>query len=235
MADEETQGALMQKMMSAPVMAEEARASVSNEGAAVTYLVPGNVTIPPDGAEHKVTVARFSLPPRLDYVSAPKITEATYRRAKVTNDSPYTLLPGKANLFIGEEFIGAAQIELTAPQGEVELFLGVDDRLKVERELKRRDVDKKIIGSRRRIVFGYEIKLENLLPSPAKVTLHDQLPVARHEDIKVRLETIDPKPTEQTDLNLLKWELALAPKEKRSVRYEFSVDYPQAMQVMGLP
>lgn len=214
---------------------EEAVAEVETSGAAITYRVPGSVTIPPDGAAHKVTVARFPLSPRLDYVTAPKIVPAAYRRVKASNDSPYTLLPGQANLFAGDEFIGAASLQLIAPQGEIEVYLGVDDRIKVERELKRREVDKRLIGGKRRISFAYEITLENLLPSQAKVTVHDQIPVARHEEIKVKLESAEPRPSEHSELNLLDWELTLAPREKRTLRYDFSVEHPQTIEVAGLP
>jgi uncharacterized protein (TIGR02231 family) len=155
--------------------AEVVMAAVDTSGAAVTYQILGAVTVPADGAPHKVTVARFELAPELDYVTAPKLVEAAYRHADVTNDSPYTLLPGPANLFAGDEFIGATKLELTAPGGELELYLGTDDRVRVERELKRRDVDKKFIGDRRRLRYGYEIRLENLLPTEAKITLHDQI------------------------------------------------------------
>jgi len=201
----------------------------------VTYHVPSTVAIPTDGAPHKVTVARFELMPALDYVSAPKLVETAYRRAKVTNDSPYTLLPGQANLFAGDEFIGATRLELVAPQGEIELYLGADDRVRVERELKRREVDKRFIGDRRLLRYGYEITLENLLPTEAKVTLHDQIPVSRHEDVKVKLESAEPKPAEQTELNLLDWALTLAPGEKRVVRFDFTVEHPRGMSVVGLP
>jgi uncharacterized protein (TIGR02231 family) len=180
-------------------------------------------------------VARYSLPPRLDYVAAPRLVEAAYRRAKALNDSLYTLLPGPANLFAGDEFIGATRLELTAPQGEIELYLGVDDRLKVERELKRRDVDKSMLGGKRRIRYSYEIRLENLLDAETTVTIHDQMPVSRHEDLKVRLESADPKPTQQTDLNLLDWELSLTPKQKRAIHFDFIIEYPQTLEVIGLP
>jgi uncharacterized protein (TIGR02231 family) len=212
-----------------------AMAAVDSSGAAVTYQVPGTATIPADGAPHKVTVARFELAPELDYVTAPKLVETAYRRAKVTNASPYTLLPGTANLFAGDEFIGATELELVAPQGEIELYLGADDRVKVERELKRREVDKRLIGDRRRLSYGYEVTLENLLPAAARVMLHDQIPVSRHEDIKVKLEFAEPKPTEQTELNLLNWELTLAAGESRTVRFDFTVEYPRTMSLMGLP
>ncbi len=223
------------RAVSRDLVAEEQVAVVDTTGPAVTYVIPGVTTIPPDGAAHKVTVTRFSLKTRLDYVSAPKLAQAVYRRAKVDNDSPYTLLAGSANIFIADEYIGATTLDLTAPQGEIALYLGNEDRIKVERELKRRDMDKRFIGGKRRIVFGYEIELENLLPDKVNLTLHDQIPVPRHEDIKVKLESADPRPAEQTELNLMKWELSLEPKEKRTVNFDFSVETPQSMAIIGLP
>jgi uncharacterized protein (TIGR02231 family) len=217
------------------VAAQEVMASVESAGAAITYRIPGTTAVPADGAPHKATIARFELSPNLDYVSAPKLVEAAYRRARVTNASSYTLLPGQANLFAGDEFIGTTRLELTAPQGELELYLGADDRVKVQRELKRHQVDKRLMGNTRRLHYGYQLTLENLLPSPVQLTLHDQLPVARHENITVRLESIDPKPAEQTELNLLKWELTLAPGQKVSVRFDFAIEHPQGMRVSGLP
>jgi uncharacterized protein (TIGR02231 family) len=215
--------------------AEEVGASIEQAGGAVAYRVPGQVSIPSDGAPHKVTVAHFNLPPRLDYVAAPRLIQAVYRRARVVNDSPYVFLPGQVNLFAGDEFLGSASLDLTPPQGEMELYLGVEDRLKVERELKRREVDKSLVGGKRRLHYAYEIELENLLPLAASLTLHDQLPVSRHEDIKVKLDSADPRPGEHTSLNLLTWEFSLSPAEKRTVSYGFSVEHPQSMKVAGLP
>jgi uncharacterized protein (TIGR02231 family) len=222
-------------LMSMGFEAEAAMAEVDKSGTAVTYAIPGIVGIPPDGTAHKVTVARFRLPPRLDYFSVPRLTEAVYRRAKVKNDSPYTLLAGQVSLFVGDEFIGTAPLELTAPQGEIELALGVEDRIKVERELKRREVDKRLISGRRHQAYGYEIRLENLLPIKAILQVQDQIPVAKHEDIKVKLEACEPKPSEQSELNILKWEFGLESKEKRTLRFDFSVDNPQGMDLIGLP
>ena len=42
------------------------------------------------------------------------------------------------------------------------------------------------------------------------MVLHDHIPTARHEAIKVRLDTATPEPAERTDLGLLRWELTLA-------------------------
>lgn len=217
-----------------PVEAALATAEVEISGTSVTYRVPDTVSVPADGTAQKVPVALMDLPPTIDYVAAPKLVEAAYRRAKITNDSDYTLLPGRASLFDGDEFIGTTELELTAPQGELELTLGVDDRIKVERELKRRDVDKRLLGNQRRYQLGYEIEVENQRAETVEITLHDQIPVSRHENIKVRLESTEPKPAEETKLGLLRWELSLPPGEKRTVRFDFLVEHPRDMKVMGL-
>jgi uncharacterized protein (TIGR02231 family) len=215
--------------------AQAVQAEVDTSGAAVTYKVPGTVGVPADGAPHKVTVAQYQLEPEMDYVTAPKLVQAAYRRAKLVNKSAYTLLPGKANVYAGDEFVGVTQLELTAPNGEIELYLGVDDRVKVERELARREVDKKLVGDRRRLRYGYEITLKNLLDVEAKVTVHDQIPVSRHENVKVKLESAEPKPAEQTEMGLLDWEFDLPPGGEQAVHFSFAVEHPRGMSVMGLP
>ena len=215
--------------------AEYEQAQVETSSIALSYLVPGVFTIPGDGQPHKVNVAVIGLVPKMDYVCAPRLVEEVYRRAKITNDSPYTLLAGAGNLFAGDEFIGATTLEFTAPQGEIEMYFGVEDQIKVEREIKRRDVEKTLIGGKRRWHFGYEIRLENLLETFAHLTIHDQIPVAGHEEIKVRLESANPKPNQQSELNLLDWNLDLEPREKRTLRFDFMVEYPAVMEVRGLP
>jgi len=218
-----------------PVGAEVVMAIVETSGAAVTYRVPETVTIHADGTPHKVAIAQLDLFPDLDYVAAPKLAEAAYRRATVTNESAYTLLPGEANLFAGDEFIGHISLELVAPGGEMELYLGADDRIEIERELKRREVDRRLLGDRRRIRYAYEITLHNTRPTEVALTLHDQIPVSRHEEVKVKLESASPSPDEQTELNVLTWKLTLSPGEEQTVRFDFSVEHPRGMTVTGLP
>jgi len=217
----------------APV--EELVAQVETAGTALVYRIQQPVSIPADGSPQKVTVARIDLEPEIDYVSAPRLIQAVYRRAKIRNQSAYTLLPGVVNLFDNDELLGAARLELVPPQGQLELYLGVEDRLRVEREVKRLEVDKRLIGNRRRVTSGFTVELESHLTIRSKITLQDQLPVAGHEEIKVRLEASDPRPTRHSEMNILEWELELEPAEKRVVRFDFSVEYPQNMDLPGMP
>ncbi len=210
-------------------------ADVSEAGAALTYHLSGRADIPGDNTPRRVTVGTAAFEPRLDYVTAPRLEEACYRRATVVNDSAYSLLPGRAQLFEGDNYLGATALEFVAPRQEFELMLGSDERLRVERELAARDVDKAfLIGDRRRLRYAYTIEVQNLRDAPQTVYVRDQLPVSRDEQIKVRLDAAEPKPAEHDDLNRLEWKLTVPPSGKHTIRLEYSVEHPRAMTVIGL-
>jgi len=215
---------------------EALEAEVEEQGVALSFKVPRRVDIPGDGSAHKTTVTTIHLPPKLDYVAAPKLVEQAYRRATISNDSQHVLLPGQVNVFHGTEFVGRTNFkDAIAPGKEFEVHLGVDDRISVTRELAESRVDKKFLGNNRRLLYGYKIEVENLKGSAEKITVRDQLPVSQHEAIKVQAGRIEPRPKEQTDLGLMEWELSLEPKEKLEIHLDFTVEHPRDMLVIGLP
>ena len=210
-------------------------ATASSEGTSVTFKLSQTASIPSDGTPHKINIATLDLQPRLDYIAVPKLAEAVYRRARIVNRSEFLLLPGPANLFVGGDFVGALPVKRVAPNEEFELALGVDDRVTIKRELKAHEVDKKLLGDRRRLRVAYEIEIRNLLEGKIDLELHDQFPVSQHEQIKVKLEAVDPKPAEQSELNELEWRLTFEPNAKQAIRFDFSIEYPATLQVTGLP
>ncbi|MCB0034636.1 MAG: mucoidy inhibitor MuiA family protein, partial [Anaerolineales bacterium] len=165
-----------------------ATAAVEAHGTAVSFKVGGSTDIPSDGSPHKTTMAQYNFKPEIDYVAIPKHTDAVFRRVKVTNESDSPLLAGSVNLFVQDEYIGKNQLEYTAVGGELELLLGVEERLTIGRELVKREVDKRFLSDKRRLRYGYEITIENLLESKVNVTLQDHIPVSRHEEIKISLQ-----------------------------------------------
>lgn len=211
------------------------QAEVKQTGPSVTYAVTGKVDIPGDGSPHKTTITDFKLTPKSDFVTAPKMEEKAYRRVKAANESQLMLLPGTAQIFEYDNFIGSAVVEQTAPGQEITLYAGTDDRIRVERTLTARETDKKMMSDKRRIRFAYRIDLENHTGAEQTVTVRDQAPVSRHESIKVRLEGVEPKPRETDGLNRLEWELTLAANGKKTIVYEFLVEYPRDMSITGLP
>ena len=224
----------MAMMMDEAAEVVVAEVQAQSGGTAVSFSVSGQTNIPSDGSPHKTTLNQFQFDPKLDYLTIPKHTDAVYRRATVINSSASPLLDGPMNLFADDEFIGKNHLEYTPTNGEIELMLGVEEGITVTRELTKRDVDKRLLRDNRQVRFGYKIEIKNLLAKTAKVEVHDQIPIARHEQIKVKLERAKPEPTEQSDLQLLEWHLTLAAGGSQTIEYEFMVEHPRSLQLVGL-
>jgi uncharacterized protein (TIGR02231 family) len=218
---------------SAPIEVETAQVE-SSEGAAVTYQIHTPVSIPSDGTPYKTTITVERLKVDLDYLIVPKLAAEAYIRATITNTSATTLLPGDALIYHGDAFVGKTRLKTVVSGEKFETQLGVDDRIRVKRELVQRDMNKRLIGGNRQVYYKYKITLKNLLPTPAKMTVTDQIPVGGHEQIKVKLSEATPAPVEQTPLNLLKWELTLRPDEQREIFFAYTVESAAEMNVVGL-
>ncbi|MEW6732209.1 MAG: mucoidy inhibitor MuiA family protein [Acidobacteriota bacterium] len=219
--------------------AEVAQAEIEQSGATVTYRVKRPVAVPSDGSPHKTTVTTLDFDAQLDYITVPKIAEEAYLRAKIRNTSEFTFLPGPANIFHGSDFVGTTKLLMIAPNQEFEVQLGLDNRIKIERKLIERSTSKALLGSTKKIVFSYKITLTNLLTKPAQITIYDQLPVSKHEQIKVRLQDASPKSSEQSglsinDLSILKWEMELKPAEKHELTFSFLIEHPRDLTVVGI-
>jgi len=173
------------------------------------------------------------LPARLDHVTVPLRGPEAYLRATVTNSSEHTLRPGPAAIFHDTEYVGTTGLEPWAPGEEVELALGIDDRVRVERELVRRAAGKAMLGGTRRHEAAYKITVGNYGPRTASITVIDQIPVSRDEAIVVREVRIEPKPAEQTDLGEITWELSLAPNETAELTIAFRVDVGKDIALHG--
>ncbi len=215
--------------------AQHVTADVRQTGAFVTYHVGEGIDIPGNGSPHKTTIALFKLAPEFDFIAAPKLEELAYRRVRAANDSPYMLLPGPAQLFNEDDFIGSVPVKLTAPNEKLKLYFGSDDRIRIKRELVSRDTEKIFMADKRRVRYAYEIKVENHTGETQKISLRDQLPVSRREDIKVKFEEAEPKIETQDEMNRLEWNLQLTPKAKTTIRFDFSIEYPRDTRVVGLP
>jgi uncharacterized protein (TIGR02231 family) len=216
------------------IAAQTATATVSKEGGTVSFQVGGNTKIPSDGTPHKVMVFRENYPFKPEYIAVPRLVSFAYLQAVVVNPlTGATLLPGKANIFRDNTFVGTVELENVSPGQEYKLNLGIDEGLKIERELVERQVDKKLIGQQRRMSYAYRLNVTNLHQVQVHLTLKEQLPVSRNEQIKVRLTLTNPKVV-AGEMGLLEWIMSLQPQAKQELYYQFVVEHPPELTVIGL-
>jgi uncharacterized protein (TIGR02231 family) len=222
---------------SSPVFANIATAVVEKTGTALVFRAGRSVDVPSDNTPHKTTIARDDLPCSFDYVSAPVLEEQTHLRATITNTSERVLLSGDASIFVGGEYVGTTKMQMTAPNERFKIFLGIDDNIKVKRELIERSVDKGSLlqGDIRRITYAYQITVHNYASNTRRVAIRDHLPVPQHERIKVKVQNITPQPTERTKLEVMTWEMILPANGEQKITYRFVVEHPQDMKIVGQP
>ncbi|MBH8563159.1 mucoidy inhibitor MuiA family protein [Nostoc sp. CENA67] len=216
------------------IPAETVVAELSQQGSVVTFKLNGGGNIPSDGTPHKTAIFNDNFPCSFDYVAMPRLVSFAYLQANVKNPSNgATLLPGKANIFRDNIFVGTTNLENIAPGQEFNLNLGIDEALKIERELVERQVDKKLISNLRRTTYGYRLLITNLLNQETHVKITEQLPVSRNEQIKVRLTRSNPQ-IQLGEMGILEWLLTIPPQEQREIFYQFIVEHPPELTVVGL-
>jgi len=217
--------------------ADVSTATVEQTGTALIFRVGRSVDIPSDNSPHKTTIARDNLPCAFDYVSAPQIDEQVHLRASIENTTERVLLNGDANIFLGSEYVGTTRIKITAPTEKFKVFLGIEDNIKVKRELIERNVEKgnALQANIRRLSYAYRISVRNFAGTSRRVVIRDHLPVSQHERVKVKIQNVQPVPTERTKLELLTWKFSLPVDGEQKIEYRFVVEHPQDMRVIGLP
>jgi uncharacterized protein (TIGR02231 family) len=214
--------------------AETVVAEISQQGSVVTFQLGGNGNIPSDGNPHKVTIFNDDFPCQFEYIAMPRLVSFAYLQAKAKNHPDgATLLPGKANIFRDDVFVGTTHLENIAPRQEFKLNLGIDEGIKIDRELGERQVDKTFLAGNRRITYAYRIGVTNLLNVVTHIQINDQIPHSRTEQIKIKLIKINPQ-IQPGELGRLAWELDLLPNNKMEIYYQFSIEHPEGVIVKGL-
>ncbi|MEU8637368.1 DUF4139 domain-containing protein [Amycolatopsis sp. NPDC048633] len=216
----------------APAMAPKF-AAVEQGTTAVTYRPSRPVAVPSGAQGHRTTLAQLSLAAVLGYVTAPVLAEEAYLRATVVNTSSSALRPGRASVFHDAEFVGTTRLEPWAPGEELELALGVDDRIRVERELVRRTASKATLSGQKRREAEYRISVGNHGPREAVVTVLDQAPVSRDDTVTVKDVKTSPEPVETSALGEFTWKLTLAAGETKTVTLSYRVDVAKGVELSG--
>lgn len=228
--------AMEQPALPPPVSASLATTTVEQTGTALIFRAGRSVDIPSDNSPHKTTIAHDNLPCTFDYVCAPVLEENVHLRATVVNTTDRVLLSGDASIFLGGEYVGTTKVKMTAPTERFKIFLGIDDGIKVKRELTDRSVDKgsMLQAGIRRTTYAYRITVHNYAKAMRNIVIRDHLPVSQHERIKVKVQNVLPLPHERTKLEILVWKFTLPADAEQIIDYRFVVEHPQDVVITGL-
>jgi uncharacterized protein (TIGR02231 family) len=221
-----------------PVEAREAEldtAAILESGIHLNFEIKRSVDIPSDGAPHKVPIDAQKLKVKFDYVAVPKLKEAMFLRGSVKNTLAYPFLPGSADLFIIQDFVGTAQIPYVAANEEAKMYFGEDGQIKVKYErVKKEKINPGFLGKTEKLHIMYKITVQNLRKNAAEIELLDQLPISQNDKIEIKDVNIQPPQAKKDDKGILTWKLTLASQEKKEITLEFTIEYPKDANIIGI-
>lgn len=214
---------------------------VEEKGIAVVYKLSRKAGVKSDGSGHKLPVSSQILKADFEYSAYPRIAPYAYLGSRVTNAKDLQLLAGRVNIFLEGDYVGTSGIDNIGPGEEFDLYLGVDENVKIKREQIEKKVDETLIAGipspTRSTKFRYKLTVENYKSKKIKVKLFEAIPVSEDDRIKVKTSDISLEPKEKNwkdRKGVWLWELELAPKEKKEIYYTFVVEHPRDMKVEGL-
>ncbi len=215
-------------------------AQVEEKGTAVVYKLAKKASVMSDGSEHKLPISTQNLRADFKYSTYPRLSTYAYLGSRVTNAKDLQLLAGRVNVFLDGDFVGASSIDNIGPGEEFDLYLGIDENVKVKKEQIDKKVDETLIGGipspDRRTNITNKFTIENYKTKNIIVHLFEAMPVPENDKIKVKIGNVSLQPNDKDwkdRKGIWRWELELKPKEKKEIIYSFSVEHPRNMTVEG--
>ena len=225
-------------MMDAAAKAPPPPAVVS-EGFAVSYVVPGTVTVPsgPDGAETEIALGTLEIDSETELRGAPPWDRTAFLIATATNPAE-TLIPGRARHWRDGAPVGERYMPVWAEGEEQEIAFGPVETIRLERIIEdQQSANGGFISRSSTRDVRITLRAENTGTAARDIRLLYALPVSEEEALRIDV-TATPAPDE-TDLDdtrgLAAWDLTLAPGETREIAIAFDMDWPDGRRLIWAP
>jgi uncharacterized protein (TIGR02231 family) len=215
--------------------ADHAEAQIAASEFAASFRVPAAVDLETGADSKRIRITDGTMPAELSLYTAPRLRGDVFVRGTVTNSLGAPVLAGVAEVYVDlkapgggktSTFVGRQQLETFADGQEFPLHLGVDQDVKVEHKLEKREYVEKEGKKWKKIRYHYLITLENFKKEPAEIVLQDRIPVSTMKEVKVEKVDISPKPDEEREDGIVTWNLEPAAGGKVEIRIAYTIAFP---------
>ena len=230
--------------MAAPSMAEgavmkyedmDARNEVANTVAyrttTVEFVIETPFTIPSDGMPHTVGVKSHSIPATFKHYATPKLDRDAFLYARTIGWEDLNLLPGEANVFFEGTFVGQSYLQLDLPKDTLDISLGRDKGVVVERVKRKSENEKAVIGGKRTLLVGWDLTVRNTKGTAIDLEVRDQYPLSPQSEIEVKLEESGGAVVDDQK-GFLTWNFRLEPKATKKLGFSYTVKHPKDLPVV---
>ena len=211
-----------------PIMADEEMMPVKEEGQLFDVYDLGRVDIA-SGKESRIKIREGFWNADFTYLSRPLLSEQVFLEAKLNFSEDFTPLPtGKASIQVDGVHVGQRNFALYEKQN-VTISFGSDPGLVVDVRTNHVAGEKGLLSKKRTYEWNWTISFTNNKGRAINLRVEDVLPHVGHK--KIILEKSFSSPQPQKDKNKLIWALTLPLQEKQQIKYGYSVQYPEDLDV----
>lgn len=182
--------------------------------------------IPSTGKPEVVDIKTEYLEVDYQYIAAPKAIENAYLIARIPDWTDLNLLDGSSNIYFQNSFVGQSIIDTQVGSDTLEVSLGKDEGIIVNRERKKDFEQKRFFSGKKREERHFEITVMNTKKTAMNIAVYDQIPVAARNDIKINIIALSGGSMDEKT-GIITWDLDLKPGEKKVLQLKYSVDYPK--------
>lgn len=228
--------------MAAPAMAEPQAQEIETLKDMITenstrfiasYTISVPYSIPSDGKFYAAEIKRFETPAEYTYFAVPKLDKDVFLAARSTGWEELNLLPGEANVYFEGSFVGTIFLNTVSTEDTLDISLGRDKRIVVEREKNKDVTGSGIFGGTKTRQFSYTISMRNIRKESVKLILEEQIPVSRQKDIDVKVTDLSGGEL-NSETGKVIWKIDLAPSATVKKTVSFSVKYPKDKTISNL-
>jgi len=206
-------------------------ANVSQTPVNIEFNVTSAYSIPSDNHPHQVDLTVAKLDAVYAYGAVPKLDKDAFITAKVSGNDLVNQISGEANVYVEGTFIGKTYINGTT-NDSVLLSLGRDKRIQIQR-VKLKDFSScSFVGSNKKELNTWEIKLRNTRKEQIMLIVEDQIPVSSDKDIEIKLIDAGKAHYDETT-GKLTWNILMDAEQSQSLKFSFEVKYPKEKQISG--
>lgn len=215
------------------------KVKVKNNETSSVFETTGKYTILSDNLESTVTISLEEFEAKFNYFATPKLSPIAYLIASVKNSSNFALLSGGINVFFENNFVAETKLKNVLPNNEFKLSLGVDEGVHIEYKLLKKYNKHEGVFTKKNVqIYEYLTIIQNSKETGISISIKDNIPVSRNDNIKVDL--IVPKYKEDTEnlkidkQGLITQDFILDSKEERKIQLKFEVEYQKDLVISGL-
>ena len=193
---------------------------------AINFEINTPYSIQSDSKNYTVDMVTYELPAFYQYFAVPKVNNTAYLIAGITNWEQYQLLEGEANVFFEQTFVGKSLLDVRYASDTLEISLGRDKMVTIERKKEGDFTEKSFLGSKKTASRLWKTTIKNNKSQPISMVVLDQVPVSTLEEIEVEIQSLSGG-KHNVKTGEIKWEFKLAPSDTKLLELKYEVKYPR--------